>query len=85
MILQEQDALPEALLALKQAVYVDPHFVLGHFTLGNISLKQRKLNAAKGATFFFTLGEATTQTPSQTVASASGLAGVYPLGSPGQF
>ena len=47
MILQEQNALPEALLALKQAVYVDPHFVLGHFTLGNISLKQRKLKESE--------------------------------------
>ncbi len=39
-ILQEQGCLPEALLALRQAVYAEPHFVLGHFTLGNLALKQ---------------------------------------------
>ena len=38
-ILQEQGSLSEALLALKQAVYVEPQFVLGHFALGNLALK----------------------------------------------
>lgn len=38
-ILQEQGRLPEALLALRQAVYAEPQFVLGHFTLGNLALK----------------------------------------------
>ncbi len=37
-ILQEQGCLPEALLALRQAVYTEPQFVLGHFTLGNLAL-----------------------------------------------
>jgi chemotaxis protein methyltransferase CheR len=46
-ILQEQGALPDALVALKQAVYVEPDFVLGHFTLGNIALKQRKLKESE--------------------------------------
>src|SRR5258708_13334006 len=39
-ILQERDSLPEALLALKQAVYVEPQFILGHFSLGNLALRQ---------------------------------------------
>ena len=38
-ILQEQGSLPEAVLALKQAVYVDPQFVLGHLSLGNLAQK----------------------------------------------
>jgi chemotaxis protein methyltransferase CheR len=41
-ILQEQGSLPEALLALKQTVYAEPQFVLGHFSLGNLALKQGK-------------------------------------------
>jgi len=39
-ILQERGSLPEALLALKQAVYAEPEFMLGHFALGNLALKQ---------------------------------------------
>lgn len=42
-ILQEQGSLPEALFALKQTVYVEPRFVLGHFSLGNLALKQGEL------------------------------------------
>ena len=38
-ILQEQGRLPDALLALRQAVYAEPQFVVGHFTLGNLALK----------------------------------------------
>jgi chemotaxis protein methyltransferase CheR len=38
-ILQEQSSLAEALLALKHAVYAEPQFVLGHFALGNLTLK----------------------------------------------
>ena len=42
-ILQEQGSLPEALFALKQTVYAEPRFVLGHFSLGNLALKQGEL------------------------------------------
>ena len=38
-ILQEQGSIPEVLLALKQAVYAEPQFILGHFALGNLALK----------------------------------------------
>jgi chemotaxis protein methyltransferase CheR len=41
-ILQEQDSIPEALLTLKQAVYAEPQFVLGHLSLGNLALKRGK-------------------------------------------
>ncbi len=27
---------PEAIASLKQAIYVDPDYVMGHFTLGNL-------------------------------------------------
>ncbi len=37
--LQEQSSIPEALLALRHAVYAEPQFVLGHFALGNLTLK----------------------------------------------
>src|SRR5882724_7001867 len=39
-ILEEQGSLPEAVRAFKQVLYVDPQFVLGHFSLGNLALKQ---------------------------------------------
>jgi chemotaxis protein methyltransferase CheR len=46
-ILQEQGCLPEALLALRQAVYVEPQFVVGHLTLGNLALKQGRTRESK--------------------------------------
>jgi chemotaxis protein methyltransferase CheR len=47
-IFQEQGCLSEALLALKQTVYVEPQFVLGHFALGNLALKHgRRKESAK--------------------------------------
>ena len=42
-ILQEQSSVPEAILALKQAVYAEPQFVLGHFALGNLALKHGRI------------------------------------------
>jgi chemotaxis protein methyltransferase CheR len=38
-ILQEQSSVAEAIIALKHAVYAEPQFVLGHFALGNLTLK----------------------------------------------
>ncbi len=46
-ILQEQSSLPEAILALKRAVYAEPEFVLGHFALGNLALKQGRLQESE--------------------------------------
>jgi len=45
-ILQEQDALDDAVLALKRALYLDQHFVLAHLTLGTLELRQGKCKAA---------------------------------------
>jgi purine-binding chemotaxis protein CheW len=46
-ILQEQGALPEAIRALTQAVYVEPQFVLGHFFLGQLVLKHGRHQESK--------------------------------------
>ena len=46
-ILQEQGSIPEVFLALKQAVYAEPQFVLGHFSLGNLALKDGKLKESE--------------------------------------
>jgi chemotaxis protein methyltransferase CheR len=42
IILQELGMVNEAIEALKRVLYLDPDMVLAHFTLGNLSLKQRK-------------------------------------------
>lgn len=39
-ILQEQALIEEAILSLKRALYLDPHFVLAHFALGNLAQRQ---------------------------------------------
>jgi chemotaxis protein methyltransferase CheR len=46
-ILQELDKLGEATASIKQAIYLDPDFIMGHFVLGNISLQEGKLKQAK--------------------------------------
>jgi chemotaxis protein methyltransferase CheR len=46
-ILQEQGSLPEALLAFKQTVYAEPEFMLGHFALGSLALKQKRLKESE--------------------------------------
>lgn len=47
MILQEQDALDEALISLKRALYLAPDFILGHFALGNLERRQGKRKEAR--------------------------------------
>lgn len=42
IILQEQGALKEAIIALKQALYLDQSLVVAHFALGNLALRQGK-------------------------------------------
>lgn len=46
-ILQELDKNNEAIKSLKQALYVDPDYIMGHFTLGNIFLRQGIIKSAK--------------------------------------
>ena len=39
-ILQEQGALEEAKVSLQRTLYLDPRFVVAHFSLGNLALRQ---------------------------------------------
>jgi chemotaxis protein methyltransferase CheR len=46
-ILQELDKTIEAVASIKQAIYLDPNFIMGHFVLGNINLQEGKHKQAK--------------------------------------
>jgi chemotaxis protein methyltransferase CheR len=46
-ILQEMDKSSEAIKSLKQAIYVDPCYIMGYFTLGNIFARQGTIKKAK--------------------------------------
>jgi chemotaxis protein methyltransferase CheR len=39
-ILQEMGKNPEAITSLKQSIYIDPDYIMGHFTLGNLFICQ---------------------------------------------
>lgn len=42
-ILQEQGAIDEAIISLKQALYLDQDFVPAHFALGNLAMREGRL------------------------------------------
>lgn len=46
-ILQELDKPIEAIASLKQAIYLNPNFIMGHFALGNLFIRQGKPKNAK--------------------------------------
>ena len=46
-ILQELEMHNDAIDSLKQAIYLDPNFIMGHFALGNLFLRQNKPRFAK--------------------------------------
>jgi chemotaxis protein methyltransferase CheR len=46
-ILQEQDAMTEAILSLRKAIYLDQDFIMAHFALGNLALRQADKRAAR--------------------------------------
>ncbi|MCK9375382.1 MAG: hypothetical protein M0P73_04445 [Syntrophobacterales bacterium] len=46
-ILQEQDDVGAAALALKKALYLDQEFVMAHFALGNLALRQGNVRKAR--------------------------------------
>ncbi|MCX6327909.1 MAG: tetratricopeptide repeat protein [Bacteroidia bacterium] len=46
-ILQELDKSSEAIASLKQAIYIDPDYIMGHFALGNLFIRQGKAKNAK--------------------------------------
>ncbi len=47
VILEEQGVKEEALTALKRTLYLDPNFVLAHYSLGNYALRQKNLKEAE--------------------------------------
>jgi chemotaxis protein methyltransferase CheR len=47
IILQELDRMEEAGASLKRTLYLDPDFMLAHFALGNLALRQGGGRAAK--------------------------------------
>ncbi len=46
LLLEEQGAFAEAAAALRSALYLDPKFVLAHFTLGNLLRREGRGNEA---------------------------------------
>jgi len=46
-ILQEMDKTSEAITSLKQGIYIDPDYVMGHFILGNLFIRQGNSKNAK--------------------------------------
>lgn len=46
-ILQELDISDEAIKSIKQAIYIDPDYIMGHFTLGNLFSRQGNIKNAK--------------------------------------
>jgi chemotaxis protein methyltransferase CheR len=46
-ILQELDKSSEAIASLKQAIYIDPDYIMGHFALGNLFIRQGNAKNAK--------------------------------------
>jgi chemotaxis protein methyltransferase CheR len=46
-ILQELDRTDEAIKSLKQAVYIDPDYIMGHFMLGNLFIRKGILKSAQ--------------------------------------
>ena len=46
-ILQEINKSSEAVASLRQAIYIDPDYIMGHFTLGNLFIRQGNITNAK--------------------------------------
>ncbi len=46
-ILQEQDALAEAVLSLRKAIYLDQDFIMAYFALGHVTLRQGNARGAR--------------------------------------
>ena len=46
-ILQEMDKSSEAITSLKQGIYIDPDYIMGHFILGNLFIRQGNSKNAK--------------------------------------
>jgi len=46
-ILQELDKSSEAIASLRKAIYIDPDYIMGHFALGNLFIRQGNARNAK--------------------------------------
>lgn len=46
-IYQELEMFDEAIASLKMTIYLDPNFIMGHFALGNLFIRQNKTRNAK--------------------------------------
>jgi chemotaxis protein methyltransferase CheR len=46
-IFQELEMFSDAIASFKQAIYLDPDFIMGHFALGNLFFRQQKQKHAK--------------------------------------
>ncbi len=46
-ILQEQNSEEDAIVSLKHALYLDPDFVLAHFSMGNILMRRGNVRSAR--------------------------------------
>jgi chemotaxis protein methyltransferase CheR len=47
MILQEVDSYEDAVAAYRKALFLDPNFIMAHFSLGSISLKKGDIKTAR--------------------------------------
>ena len=41
------DKITEAIASLRQAIFIDPDYIMGHFTLGNLFFRQGNTRHAK--------------------------------------
>lgn len=75
-ILQEQDKSNEAIMSLKKAIYLDPDYIMGHFSLGNIFYR---LGIIKSAKKYFTnaLELLDTLSDDEILAESEGLSAKY--------
>jgi chemotaxis protein methyltransferase CheR len=73
IILQEEGVGDEVSPALKRALYLDPHFVLAHFALGNIATQRRNYKEANRH-FTNVLGLLADYKPDEVLPHSDGLA-----------
>ena len=78
-IFQELDKSPEAIKSLKQAIYIYPDYIMGHFTLGNIFFRQGNFKNSKR--YFNTALELLNKIPGNDIpAESEGLSAKYLTG-----
>ncbi|MGH9789370.1 MAG: CheR family methyltransferase [Candidatus Acidiferrales bacterium] len=71
-ILQEKGAIEEAASSLSKSLYLAPDFVLAHFALGHLALRQGKLSQA-GKSFDNALALLRTHSPTDILSESEGI------------